>query len=134
MIPALRLFCALTILSITAGTAHAFDLNGPWASDGSDCTKLFSRLGSADVAIKADADLYGDSFIVRGSKIVGKTGTCEIRSRKHDAGITHLVAFCAAENVAMSTFQFSYRTIDADHIVRIFPGLPELDSKYHRCK
>lgn len=33
----------------------------------------------------------------------------------------------------LDTIQFSLRLLDDNHIVRLFPGIPELEFTYERC-
>jgi hypothetical protein len=77
--------------------------------------------------------MYGSGFIARNDTIVGNNATCKIVSQKVAGPVSHLVAQCAAENVAFSTFQFSYRVKDENTITRIFPGIEELNVAYGRC-
>lgn len=77
--------------------------------------------------------MYGEAIIVRNDSIVGSNVACKIKSTKDDGALHHLVAVCAADNVALSTFQFSYRIKDDNNIVRIFPGVEELNVSYARC-
>ena len=114
--------------------SYAFDLNGAWTDDVSACAKIFQNNKQGELSIKGGSGIYGDAFIVRRNSIVGNSGTCTIKARKVDGPVTHLVATCAAGNVALSTFQFSYRVKDENTIVRIFPGLAELDVTYNRCR
>ena len=77
--------------------------------------------------------MFGDGFIARNNAIAGKNASCTIKSKKAAGPVTHIVAICAADNVALSTFQFSYRVKDDNNIVRIFPGVEELNTEYARC-
>jgi hypothetical protein len=114
--------------------AFAFDLNGAWATNASACGKIFKKNKDGGLSIAKGADMYGNGFIARKDAIVGNNATCKIVSQKVAGPVTHLVAQCAAENVAFSTFQFSYRVDDDSKIVRIFPGIEELNVAYSRCK
>jgi hypothetical protein len=132
----LRIFVIAAVSAIAAFCSHAsyaFDLNGAWTSSVSACATIFAINDAKEPSIKGDASMYGDAFIVRNIKIIGSAGQCTIRLRKSEGPVTHLVAICAAENVALSTFQFSYRVKDDNNIVRIFPGVEELDVSYGRC-
>jgi hypothetical protein len=115
-------------------SAFAFDLNGAWATDVAACGKIFQKNKDGGLSIAQGSDMFGSGFIAREDAIVGNNATCKVISRKIAGPITHLVAQCAAENVAFSTFQFSYRTDGDDKIVRIFPGIEELNVNYGRCK
>ncbi|MEJ2375323.1 MAG: hypothetical protein P8173_18270 [Gammaproteobacteria bacterium] len=130
---------ALRVAGLTAACilfsheSYAFDLSGAWTDDVSACAKIFEKNKQGELSIKGGSGIYGDAFIVRRNSIVGSSGTCTIKARKVDGPVTHLVAACAAGNVALSTFQFSYRVKDENTIVRIFPGIEELDVTYNRC-
>jgi hypothetical protein len=129
--------CAIAALAAAivffSQASYAFDLTGAWTTDASGCAKIFRVNKDKTLSIRAASDMYGDGFIVRGNAITASGGTCIIKARKSVGPITHLVAKCAAENVAFSTFQFSYRVKDDNSIVRVFPGIEELDVAYHRC-
>ena len=121
---------AITFLS---HASYAFELSGAWTDTASACGKIFKKNEQGGLSIISGSGIYGDAFIVAGNSIIGNAGRCTINTRKVDGPITHLVATCAAGNVALSTFQFSYRVKDENTIVRIFPGLAELDVTYNRC-
>jgi hypothetical protein len=114
--------------------AYAFDFNGAWATNAGDCAKIFQKDKDGALSIAEGSDMYGSGFIVRNNAIVGNNATCKIVSQKVAGPITHMIAQCAAENVALSTFQFSYRVNDDNNIVRIYPGVEELNVNYSRCK
>jgi hypothetical protein len=123
---------AVTLFSHDA--SYAFDLSGAWTDDVSACGKIFEKNKQGELSIKSGSGIYGDAFIVKGNSIVGNSGTCTIKARKAVDQVTHLVATCSAGNVALSTFQFSYQVKDENTIIRIFPGLKELDVTYNRCR
>lgn len=114
--------------------AYAFDFNGAWATDVAACGKIFQKSKDGGLLIAQGADMFGNGFIARKDAIVGNNATCKILSQKVDGPVTHLVAQCAAENVAFSTFQFSYRIKDDNNITRIYPGVEELNTNYGRCE
>ena len=66
------------------GFAIAFDLNGAWASDADNCTKVFVRKGS-QVTFTDMSDVYGGGFIIEGDQITGKFARCRIKTREDDA-------------------------------------------------
>ena len=114
--------------------SYAFDLDGAWATNVSACGQIFQKNNDNELSIAKGADMYGSGFIVRKNAIVGNNASCTIKSQKVAGPVTHMVAECAAENVAFSTFQFSYRVNDDNNIVRVFPGIEELNVVYGRCK
>ena len=121
-------------IAMISHSAFAFDLSGAWATNGAACGKIFQKGNDGALSIAKDADLYGNGFIARNDAIVGNNATCKIVSQKVAGPVSHLVAQCAAENVAFSSFQFSYRVNDENSITRIFPGVEELNVAYSRCK
>jgi hypothetical protein len=122
------------LAALISHNAYAFDLNGAWATNVNDCAKIFQKNKDGSLSIAQGSDMYGSGFIARKDAIVGNNATCKIVSQKVAGPVTHLVAQCAAENVAFSMFQFSYRVNDDNSIVRIFPGIEELNVAYGRCK
>jgi hypothetical protein len=123
-----------TSVALISHGAYAFDLNGAWATNVSSCSKIFQKDKDGGLSIAKGSDMYGSGFVARKDAIVGNNAACKIVSQKVAGPVTHLVAQCAAENVAFSTFQFSYRVKDDNNIVRIFPGIEELNVDYGRCK
>ena len=123
-----------TAITFLSHASYAFDLSGAWTDTVSACGKIFKKNKQGELLIISGSGIYGDAFIVAGNSIIGNAGRCTINTRKVDGPITHLVATCAAGNVALSTFQFSYRVKDENTIVRIFPGIEELDTTYSRCR
>ena len=111
--------------------AYAIDLNGGWASDASVCNKIFVKKNSR-LSIASDADTYGSGVIFEGNKIRGKIATCEIKTRKEEAGVLHMIGVCS-DDVALSTVQFSVKIENENKITRIYPGVPELSVSYVRC-
>jgi hypothetical protein len=124
---------AISLLFLSHAS-YAFDLSGAWTDNKAACGKIFEKKKGNVLSIKDGSGIYGDAFIVRQNSISSNAGTCTIKKRKTVGQVTHLVATCAAGNVALSTFQFSYQVKDENTIVRIFPGLKELDVTYSRCR
>jgi hypothetical protein len=111
--------------------AEARDLTGAWVTDAAVCKKVF--IGSGDkLSFAKDADMYGSGFVYRGNRLKGKIATCAIKTHKEDGDVINLIAACS-NDVALQTVQFNF-TIDNDnHIIRYFPGVPELKTDYYRC-
>src|SRR3954451_13350596 len=107
-----------------AGSAYAFDLNGAWATDADNCAKVFERKG-AQVSFTDMSDVYGGGFIVEGEQIIGKYGRCRIKAKKDDAATINLVASCASD-IMLSSVQFSLKVVDANALIRLFPGMDGL--------
>lgn len=115
----------------TAGTATAFDLNGAWATSVDQCEKVFTRQGGK-LAFSADSDVYGGGFIVDGDQMIGRTARCKVKARKDNGDSVNLVAACATD-IMLSSVQFSVKALDANSLVRMFPGMEDLEIRYHRC-
>lgn len=111
--------------------AHAFDLSGAWAGDASICQKIFVKKKNS-ISIAQNSDAYGSGFIVEGNKIRGKMATCNITSRKEEAGVLNIIAVCSTD-IALSTTQFQLKIDGDDKVTRLFPGMPDLTFAYVRC-
>ena len=113
-------------------SAQADDLNGAWANDASVCGKVFVT-GNASVSFTNTSDAYGIGFIIEGDRLKGKMVDCTINSRKQDGTTVHLIAACSTD-VALSPTQFTLRIEGDNKITRVFPGIPEMDIAYFRCR
>ena len=116
---------------VSAGCAAALDLNGAWASDADNCPKVFARQGN-QLGFTDMSDVYGGGFIINGDQIVGKFARCRIKARKDNGPYVNLVAACATD-MMLSSVQFSLKELDADSLVRLFPGMDDMEIRYHRC-
>jgi hypothetical protein len=125
------LVAAISLMSYSS--SYAFDLDGAWTTDVSACGKIFEKNKDNKVSIISGSSIYGDAFIVRGNSLFNTAVTCTIKARKDAGAIHHIVAACAPGNVALSTFEFSYRVKDDNNIVRIYSGIEELNVTYSRC-
>jgi hypothetical protein len=114
-----------------SGPAFAFDLNGAWASDSDNCAKVFVRKG-AQVTFTEMSDVYGGGFIIEGDQITGKFARCRIKAKKDEGKTINLVAACASD-IMLQNVQFSLREVDANTVIRMFPGLGDMQIKYARC-
>ena len=113
------------------GRADAVDLNGAWASDADQCAKVFVRQGGK-LGFTEMSDVYGGGFIIDDDQIVGKFARCRIKARKNDGVNVNLVAACASD-IMLSSVQFSLKELDANSIARLFPGIEDMEIRYHRC-
>ena len=113
------------------GSAAAFDLNGAWSSDADNCAKVFERRG-AQVTFTDMSDVYGGGFIIEGDQITGKFARCRIKAKKDDGKTINLVAACASD-IMLQNVQFSLREVDANSVIRMFPGMEGMEIKYARC-
>ncbi len=118
-------------LLVMAGRADAFDLNGAWASDTDQCAKVFARQGGR-LGFAEMSDVYGGGFIIDGDQIIGKFARCRIKARKDDGMNVNLIAACATD-IMLSSVQFSLKELDANSVARLFPGIEEMEIRYHRC-
>jgi hypothetical protein len=118
-------------LLATSGGAGAVDLNGAWVTSADQCDKVFTRQGGK-LGFTEMSDVYGGGFIVDGDQMVGKFARCKIKSRKENGPNINLIAACATD-IMLSSVQFSVKEIDADSIVRLFPGIEDMEIRYHRC-
>ena len=114
-----------------SGSATALDLNGAWAGDADNCAKIFERKGS-QIAFTEMSDVYGGGFVVEGDQITGKFARCRIKAKKDDGKTINLVAACASD-IMLQSVQFSLREVDANNVIRMFPGMEGMEIKYARC-
>jgi len=118
-------------LLVISAPAAAFDLNGAWASDTDNCAKVFVRKGT-QLSFAEMSDVYGGGFIIEGDQITGKFARCRIKAKKDDGKTINLVAACASD-IMLQNVQFSLREIDANSVIRMFPGMEGMEIKYARC-
>ena len=131
---AMRAFAAMlgaVAALLAASPVHAIELTGAWASDESACSKIFERRGGK-ITISRSAEIYGSGFIIEESRIRGQIATCAIKSRKRDGAVLHMHTTCSTD-VALQDVQFSVKPENDNKIIRIFPGISELDRPYYRC-
>ena len=128
----LRLMLLLACWGLTDAHAAAADIEGVWASDARLCSKMFVKRGKSIVLAK-DADQYGSGFVIDGSKIRGKLASCSIKTTKEDGALVHLLAACATD-VMLSNVQLSLRVVDRNKLIRIFPGVSDMEMGYERCE
>jgi hypothetical protein len=121
----------LALAALVVDAAGAADIAGAWSTDPSACKSLFAKSGNS-VEFAKGAGIAGTGFIVTGDKITGQNSSCSIRRRKEDGAILHLLASCS-DDVALSTMQFSVKIVSDNQIVRIFPGIEDLNTAYYRC-
>lgn len=127
--------------AITAGFAplrpqavSAFELTGAWATSADQCRKIFARKGRANqVNFTSLSRAYGKGFIVEAGRLRGKFENCSVKSSKETGQTINLVVACAS-GIMLSNVQFFLKVVDDDTISREFPGMEEMEVKYHRCK
>jgi hypothetical protein len=116
---------------LMAGPVVAFDLNGAWVSDAENCAKVFARKG-AQVTFTDMSDVFGGGFIIEGDQITGKYARCRIKTKKNEGANIHLLATCASD-IMLQNVQFSLKEVDANTVIRMFPGISGMEIKYARC-
>jgi hypothetical protein len=121
----------LVVSALLAENASAFDLTGAWAGDADNCAKVFVRKGGL-TTFTDNSDVYGSGFIVDGDQIVGKFVRCRIKARKVDGPNINLIAACASD-IMLSSVQLSAKELDANTLLRLFPGMEGMEIKYYRC-
>ena len=126
-----RLIVGLMAGLLFSSEAFAFDLSGAWTSDRELCDHVFSKKGAA-VTFAELSDLYGSGFIVNGDAITGKMAKCSIKARKRDGDTTTLVASCAT-SIMTGNYEFSYKVVDDNTLVRLFPDIKNMTVQYARC-
>jgi hypothetical protein len=119
------------LAAVTGSSAGALDLNGAWVSDADNCAKVFARKGT-QLGFTDMSDVYGGGFIIAGDQIIGKFARCRIRARKDDGPNVNMIAACATD-MMLSSVQFSLKELDPDSLVRLFPGMEDMEIRYHRC-
>jgi len=129
LVLATAIMAGFSLLSLPA--ANAFELNGAWATSADLCTKVFARHGSR-LGFTEMSDVYGGGFIIDGNEIIGKFARCRIKTRKNNGANINLIAACATD-IMLSTVQFSLKELDANTVVRLFPGIEEMEIRYNRC-
>jgi len=124
--------CALlNVLCSGFDLARAADLVGAWANDSSVCDKIYTRSNNR-ISFTKDADAHGSGFIIEGNRIRGKLASCSIKARKQDGQTVNLIAVCSTD-VVIDTTQFTLKFIDDNRLVRMFPGMPEMEMTFVRC-
>jgi hypothetical protein len=129
-------YVALTMLVLGGCLAAsvevgAFDLDGAWASDSDNCSKVFVRKG-AQISFAEMSDVFGGGFIIEGDQITGKFARCRIKAKRDEGTTINLVAACASD-IMLQNVQFSLREVDANTVIRTFPGMSGMEIKYARC-
>ena len=113
------LFCSGLLLT---SQAHAFDLNGAWATGADQCSKVFVKKGDK-ITFAPYSEEFGNGFIADGNEVRGKATRCTITSRKETGDTIDFRAACASEIMATST-NLRLKILDANSVSRIFtdPG------------
>jgi hypothetical protein len=128
----LRFVAVHALLSaLCLNLAAAADLAGAWANDSSACDKIYVRTNGR-ISFANNADAFGSGFIVEANRIRGKIATCTIKARKQEDQTVNLIAVCSTD-IAIDTTQFTLKFVDDNRLVRMFPGMPEMEMTFVRC-
>jgi hypothetical protein len=114
------------------GPARAADINGAWVSDRSACNTVFVKRDGV-TSISEASEAHGSGFIIDQGRLKGKLVDCAIKTQREEGPVVHLIAACATD-VALSDVQFSLRVDGEDKVTRLFPGIPEMQISYFRCR
>jgi hypothetical protein len=123
------IFC--TMISMFCFSANAFELDGAWATEPSQCSKIFEKRHHT-ILLSSKSDMHGSGFIVEGNRIRGKLLACEIISRKQAGAVLKLAARCATSIALLSPTEFSLKIDDDDHITRMLTDF-DMSVTYTRC-
>jgi hypothetical protein len=113
--------------------AHAFDLNGAWATVADQCSKVFIKKGDK-ISFAPFSEEFGRGFVADGNDVRGKTERCTITSRKETGDTIDFQAACASEIMATST-NLRLKILDANSVSRIFtdPAFAGMELTFYRC-
>jgi hypothetical protein len=123
---------AIGLLACSPRLAQAANIDGAWATAADACSKIYVK-SAKGISFAKRADLYGSGFIIAGDKIRGRIASCTIKKRKQEGNTVHLIAVCSTD-IAVDTMQFTLNIIDDDKVSRVFPGMPEMETPYERCR
>jgi hypothetical protein len=124
------LFCGGLLLT---SPAHAFDLNGAWATSADQCSKIFVKKGDK-IGFAQFSEEFGRGFVADGNEVRGKTERCTITSRKETGDTIDFQAACASEIMATST-NLRLKILNANSVSRIFtdPAFAGMELIFYRC-
>lgn len=126
-----RVASVIFVLLAPSASSLAQDATGLWADQPDACSTVFVKAGGR-TEFSPKADFHGSGLIVEGNVIRGKMATCKIRKKVRKGQTVTLTATCATD-VMVSTTTFQLKIDDPNTIVKIVPGIPELDTRYIRC-
>ena len=112
--------------------ARAIELTGAWAGHADLCSQVFTKKDGR-VVYAEFSELFGSGFIIDGDRIMGRSGTCTIKSRKQEGDSLELSAACASTIMAQDV-RFSLKIIDDNTISRSFAEISGMTLNYTRCK
>jgi hypothetical protein len=118
---------------LISSQARAFDLNGAWATDADQCSKVFVKKGD-QISFAQFSEEYGGGFIANGNELRSKNLKCKIRSTKRTGDTVDVRAACASEIIA-SSVHLHIKILDDNSLSRIFPDpdMEGIELTFHRC-
>ena len=124
------LFCSGLLLT---SQAHAFDLNGAWATGTDQCKQVFVKKGDK-ISFAQFSEEFGGGFVVDGNDVRSKTARCTIKSRKEKGDTIDFQAACASEIMATSV-NLRLKILNANSVSRVFtdPDMAGMDLTFYRC-
>ena len=125
------LFCVVCIFF--SFSANAFDLDGAWTADDSNCGKVFVKKNDK-ISMTRNADVFGGGFIIEKNQMRGQAKTCKITGRKEEGGVLHVIASCSTDIAVLGTQEMSAKIESDNRITRIYPSFPEMATTFYRCK
>ena len=113
--------------------AHAFDLNGAWATVADQCSKIFIKKGDK-ISFAPFSEEFGRGFVADGNNVRSKTEHCTITSRKETGDTIDFQAACASEIMATNN-NLRLKILDANSVSRIFtdPTFAGMELTFYRC-
>ena len=135
MCRAFRLVGAAIMLGLgvfSVAEARAIELSGAWATHADLCSQVFTKKDNR-VVYAEFSELFGSGFIIDGDRIMGRSGTCTIKSRKQEGDSLELSAACAS-TIMTQDVRFSLKIIDDNTISRSFAEISGMTLNYTRCK
>ena len=135
MCKALRLAGAAAMLGSSIffmAEARAIELTGAWAGHADLCSQVFTKKDGR-VVYAEFSELFGSGFIIDGDRIMGRSGTCTIKSRKQEGDSLELSAACAS-TIMTQDVRLSLKIIDDNTISRSFAEISGMTLNYTRCK
>jgi len=133
MSASVRRMLFVTVGIVISFAASAFDLNGAWTADESNCAKVFVTKNNK-LTMTRNSGVYGGGFIVEGNQIRGQAKACKITSRKEEGGVLHLIASCTTDIAVLGMEEVSAKIESDNQITRIYPSFPEMGISFYRCK
>jgi hypothetical protein len=124
----LILICTVLMLPVQA---WAIDLTGAWASDASQCGKIFKK-NKNGITFQRDSDVYGAGFVADGTQLKGRAAKCTIKTKKQAGDTTLLLTACSTD-IMLQNVEFTVKFLDDNKISRLFPGMEGMEITYYRC-